>query len=77
VVGEREELYRQGAELCGLNLIAIPALEQEMEVTVKIRYTAPEVPATISPSPRRGGRACFSPVPGGGGPGAGGGLIPG
>ncbi len=54
VVGEREELYRQGAELCGLNLIAIPALEQEMEVTVKIRYTAPEVPATISPLPQEG-----------------------
>lgn len=49
VVGEREELYRKGAELSGLNLIALSSLEHEMEVTAKIRYGAPEVPAIISP----------------------------
>ncbi len=51
MVGEREELYRSGAELAGLNLIAISSLEHEMEVTVKIRYRAPEVPAVLVPLP--------------------------
>lgn len=35
--------------MSGLNLIALSSLEHEMEVTAKIRYGAPEVPAIISP----------------------------
>ncbi len=49
VVGEREELYRPGLEVKGLNLIAIPALEEELPVAVKIRYRSPAVPAVLQP----------------------------
>ena len=49
VVGEREELYRPGLEVKGLNLIAIPALTEELPVTVKIRYRSPAVPAVLQP----------------------------
>ena len=52
VVGEREELYRSGAELTGLNLIAFSSLEHEMEITAKIRYRAPGVPAVLAPLPQ-------------------------
>ncbi len=52
VVGEREHLYRSGAELSGLNLIAIPALEREINIEVKIRYGAPAVPALLAPLPQ-------------------------
>lgn len=60
VVGEREQLYRSGAELSGLNFIAIPALDREMNVEVKIRYRAPAVPARLAPLPQeRRARLCF------------------
>ncbi len=51
VVGEREELYRPGLEVEALNLIALPALEQEQPVTVKIRYRSAAVPAVLKPLP--------------------------
>lgn len=52
VVGEREELFSSGAELAGLNLIALAALDRELEVSVKIRYRAPAVPALLAPLPQ-------------------------
>jgi tRNA-uridine 2-sulfurtransferase len=51
VVGEREELCRAGLDVEALNLIAIPSLEQEQLVTVKIRYRSAAVPAVLRPLP--------------------------
>lgn len=60
VVGEREELFSSGAELAGLNLIALAALDRELEVSVKIRYRAPAVPALLAPLPQeRSARLLF------------------
>ncbi len=50
VVGEKETLLRQGAVVEGVNLIAFPKLDREHRITVKIRYRAPAVPATLHPS---------------------------
>ena len=52
VVGERRELFSSGAELSGLNLIALASLDRELEVSVKIRYRAPAVPALLAPLPQ-------------------------
>ncbi len=54
VVGEREELFSSGADLAGLNLIAVAALDHELEVSVKIRYRAPAAPALLAPLPQEG-----------------------
>ncbi|GAW92685.1 tRNA 2-thiouridine(34) synthase MnmA [Calderihabitans maritimus] len=49
VVGEEGELFSTGLLSEENNFIMIPELTEPMEVTVKIRYRAPEVKATIIP----------------------------
>jgi tRNA-uridine 2-sulfurtransferase len=49
VVGERAALDEAGLELEAVNLVALGRLEKAEEVTVKIRYRAPEVPAVVLP----------------------------
>lgn len=45
----KEELYSDSLICSNINLMSIHKLEQPMSVTVKIRYSAPKVPATITP----------------------------
>ena len=49
VVGASEALFHQDAHVANLNWVAVEALDQPMHVTVKVRYKADEVPATIEP----------------------------
>ena len=49
IVGERNELFRAGLKAEAVNFIAVPTLEQEQMLTVKIRYRSPEVPAVVKP----------------------------
>jgi tRNA-specific 2-thiouridylase len=49
VVGPRDSLARKSFEIERLNWIAIAALEEPIEVEVKIRYQSRAVPATVSP----------------------------
>ena len=44
----KEELYSNSLICSNINLMSIDKLEQPMSVTVKIRYSAPKVPATIT-----------------------------
>ena len=44
----KEELYSDSLICSNINLMAIDKLENSMPVTVKIRYSAPKVPATIT-----------------------------
>ncbi|MEW5784821.1 MAG: tRNA 2-thiouridine(34) synthase MnmA [Bacillota bacterium] len=54
VVGEREELFREGAEIEEVNLIAFPELDRVHRVSVKIRYRTAAVPAILKPLPGNG-----------------------
>src|SRR5205823_1534241 len=49
VVGDSALLYRREAVARGVNWVAVPSLEEPMRVTVKTRYKAEEVPATLEP----------------------------
>lgn len=49
VVGTKEDLNKTVLIAHELNFISIPGLLEPMAVTAKIRYKAPESPATISP----------------------------
>jgi tRNA-specific 2-thiouridylase len=50
IVGSREELNRSRFTACGVSWISGEPLSESMEVTVKIRYRSPDVPATLFPS---------------------------
>ncbi|MBI4234637.1 MAG: tRNA 2-thiouridine(34) synthase MnmA [Chloroflexi bacterium] len=47
IVGPEEELYQTSLWASGVNWLAGAAPAESVEVTVKIRYKAPEVPATL------------------------------
>ncbi|NLJ40327.1 MAG: tRNA 2-thiouridine(34) synthase MnmA [Clostridiales bacterium] len=49
VLGEHDEVFSQEMTVAETNFISIPSLKKNLRVNVKIRYSAPEVPATISP----------------------------
>jgi tRNA-uridine 2-sulfurtransferase len=49
VVGDESGLYQMEALAMGVNWVSIERLDRPMRVTVKARYKAPEVPATIEP----------------------------
>jgi len=50
-VGTVDDLLRPALVASELNFISIPELDRPLVVTVKIRYRAPAVPATIYPGP--------------------------
>jgi len=52
VLGDETELYSQSMTVKDVNLIAIPALTEPIEATVKTRYSQKEVPATLFPLER-------------------------
>lgn len=49
IVGERAELYRAGLEAEEVHLVSVSALDGAQELTVKIRYRSPEIPARVIP----------------------------
>ncbi|HZQ98005.1 MAG TPA: tRNA 2-thiouridine(34) synthase MnmA [Chloroflexota bacterium] len=49
IVGPERELYRAGLEASGVNWVSIETPNASIRATVKIRYRAPEVGATIEP----------------------------
>ncbi|HEX2945797.1 MAG TPA: tRNA 2-thiouridine(34) synthase MnmA [Clostridia bacterium] len=49
VLGDEKEVFSTGLMAADTNFISIPELKDEMKVTVKIRYSAKEAPAIISP----------------------------
>lgn len=49
-LGDNEELFSDNLRVGNVNLISLENLKEPMEVSVKTRYTQPEVPATIYPS---------------------------
>ncbi|MDI3327536.1 MAG: tRNA 2-thiouridine(34) synthase MnmA [Alicyclobacillaceae bacterium] len=49
VLGSGEEVFSRELLASGVNLIAVPELDRPLRVAAKIRYTAPEVPATVYP----------------------------
>ncbi len=49
VIGSEAELYRDGCEVKEVNWISGRAPEEELSVTVKIRYRHPAVPARLAP----------------------------
>ncbi len=51
VLGDEAEVFSKGLTAADLNFISIPGLTGEMKVTAKIRYSAKEAPAVISPMP--------------------------
>jgi len=51
VIGREESLSGRTLIAGSNNFVAIPQLDEPMAVTVKIRYKASEVPATITPLP--------------------------
>jgi len=51
VLGEENEVFSSSLVASDLNFISIESLKEEMDVTAKIRYSAKEAPATISPLP--------------------------
>ncbi|NLK87082.1 MAG: tRNA 2-thiouridine(34) synthase MnmA, partial [Clostridiaceae bacterium] len=51
VLGDADEVFSAGLTASDLNFISIDGLEDEMRVTAKIRYSAKEAWATISPLP--------------------------
>lgn len=48
-LGPHDELFKDVLIAGDVNLISVESLEEPMEVTVKTRYKAPFVPATIYP----------------------------
>lgn len=51
IVGTKEDLGKTTLVAYDVNMISIPELIEPMNVKAKIRYKAPESPATISPMP--------------------------
>lgn len=51
IVGTKEETMSKGLVASRNNFILVDKLEKPMEVTAKIRYKAPQVPAVIKPLP--------------------------
>ena len=49
VLGDENEVFSRELTASDLNFISIPKLNGEMKVTAKIRYSAKEAPAVISP----------------------------
>jgi tRNA-specific 2-thiouridylase len=49
IVGPERELYRAGLEASGVNWVSIDPPSGSIRATIKIRYRAPEVGATIEP----------------------------
>jgi tRNA-specific 2-thiouridylase len=49
VLGDEKEVFSNELTASDLNFISIPKLNGEMKVTAKIRYSAKEAPAVISP----------------------------
>lgn len=49
VLGDNEHVFAKGLIASDLNFIGIDSLESDMKVYAKIRYSAREAPATISP----------------------------
>ena len=49
IVGDNDGVFHERLEAYNLNWIAIPKLEQPMEVEAKIRYTAKPAPALVKP----------------------------
>ncbi len=49
-LGSNEDLFTGSFTVGGVNLISVPELKGPMEVAVKTRYKAAEVPATIYPA---------------------------
>lgn len=59
VVGPAEELERDALLAEGVNYIPFEAPEGPLRVTARIRYRAPEVPATVIPLPEGWARVTF------------------
>jgi len=51
VLGDETEVFSGSLTAADLNFISIPELKGELKVTAKIRYSAKEAPAKISPLP--------------------------
>jgi len=49
IVGENQEIFTQGLIAEQLNWVAISSLEEPLEVQARIRYSAPDSPALITP----------------------------
>lgn len=49
VLGEHDKTFSNGMIVGNPNFISIPSLKEPMDAKVKIRYTAPEVSATLFP----------------------------
>lgn len=49
VLGDKNEVYSTELTASDINFISIPELKEEMRVTAKIRYTAKEAAAVVSP----------------------------
>ena len=49
IVGKASETYREECRVAMVNWVSIPPPQGPLPVTVKIRYTAPAVPATVEP----------------------------
>jgi tRNA-specific 2-thiouridylase len=65
VLGKLSDLQARGMTVSDLNFIAVDKLHAPMNVTVKIRYRAPFVPAAVAPAASGRIRVQFEhPVPG-------------
>jgi tRNA-specific 2-thiouridylase len=52
IIGTKDDLKKYKLTASGGNFISIPKLDEPMKVDVKIRYTDPGAPATVSPLSR-------------------------
>ena len=50
IVGKAGETYREECRVTMVNWVSIPPPREPLPVTVKIRYTAPAVPAVLEPA---------------------------
>lgn len=50
IVGKADETYSEECRVTMVNWVSIPPPREPLPVTVKIRYTAPAVPATVEPA---------------------------
>jgi tRNA-specific 2-thiouridylase len=65
VLGKQSDLQTREFLVSDTNLIAVPELDEMMNVTVKVRYRSPFAPAAIEPSAQGTVRVRFErPVPG-------------
>lgn len=51
IIGSEDELFFDELAASGMNWIAIPALQSEMQVTARVRHAARDTSATVRPGP--------------------------